>query len=360
VTRVFISDCEGPISKNDNAYEITSHFIPDGNKLFTIISKYDDVLADILKRPHYKAGDTLKLVLPFLRAYEVTDQKMREFSAQHLLLIQNAKDTLHHVRRIAPAFIVSTSYEHYIQALCQSINFPYENTYCTKLRIDKYHLKDKEKTRLKETAREIAQMLPIEIPYGAKSLNDLSEENQKTIRRLDEIFWTEISCTDCGRIFSEVNPIGGEEKAQAVKDVAQKLQADLTDVMYVGDSITDEEAFKLVKKNGGLTVSFNGNQYAIKNAEITILSESSVVTAIIAEVFIKLGKQQTLDLVEDWNRETLKRSSVSLALLNNLFKLYPTKLPKVKIITNENMETLTKESSEFRKKVRGEAIGRLG
>jgi hypothetical protein len=31
-----------------------------------------------------------------------------------------------------------------------------------------------------------------------------------------------------------------------------------------------------------------------------------------------------------------------------------------KIVTKENMESLIKESSEFRKKVRGVAIGRLG
>ncbi len=34
--------------------------------------------------------------------------------------------------------------------------------------------------------------------------------------------------------------------------------------------------------------------------------------------------------------------------------------PKVQIVTPQNMESLVKESSEFRKKVRGVAIGRLG
>ena len=61
VKRAFISDCEGPISKNDNAYEMTAHYVPHGNKLFTIISRYDDVLAEVLKRSGYKAGDTLKI-----------------------------------------------------------------------------------------------------------------------------------------------------------------------------------------------------------------------------------------------------------------------------------------------------------
>jgi hypothetical protein len=35
-------------------------------------------------------------------------------------------------------------------------------------------------------------------------------------------------------------------------------------------------------------------------------------------------------------------------------------LPKAEIITRENMENLARESTEFRKKVRGKSIGRLG
>jgi len=360
VKKAFISDCEGPISKNDNAFEVTSHFVPNGDKLFTVISRYDDVLADILKKPSYKAGDTLKLIIPFLKTYDVTNRKLREFSAQNLVLIPNVKDTLQYVRNIAHAFIVSTSYEHYIKALCQALNFPYENTYCTEVSMDKYHVTEEEKNKLKEFAREISQMPVIEIPPRAKSLNDFPEKHRKTIQRLDEIFWKEIANMESGKIFHEVNPVGGREKAGVVKDAAERVGVDLGDVMYVGDSITDVEAFRFVKENGGLAVSFNGNQYAIKNAEIAVLSGNSIVTAIIADVFCRFGKQETISLVEDWSREALEKSSVSQTLLKRLFELYPRELLKVKIITSENMEILAKESSEFRKKVRGEAVGRLG
>lgn len=358
--RVFISDCEGPISRNDNAFELTAHFVPNGDRLFTVITRYDDVLADILKRPNYKAGDTLKLILPFLKAYDVTDDKMRKFSAENLVLIASIRDTLKHVRKVAHAYIVSTSYEHYIKALCHVLDFPYENTYCTRLSLDKYHITNEEKETLQETAKEISQMPIIEIPFKAKALSDFPEKDQKIIQRLDEIFWKEIVCTDCGRIFSEVNPVGGSEKANAVEDIARKTGVALVDSMYVGDSITDVEAFQVVKENGGLTVSFNGNQYAIKNAEIAVLSENSMVTSVIADVFCRFGKQQALNLAENWSRNVLMKSSVNQSLLDSLFRLYPDKLPKVKIITTQNMENLAKESTEFRKKVRGEAIGRLG
>ena len=358
--RIFISDCEGPISKNDNAFEVTSSFVPNGDKLFTVVSRYDDVLAEVVRKSGYKAGDTLKLVLPFLKAYGVTDQKMRDFAAHNLVCIASIKDILQYIRRLATTFIVSASYEHYLRALCQVLEFPFENTYCTRLSLDKYELPEEEKVELKRIAEEIARTPVFEVTPAIKSLDDLPREDERKVRQLDEIFWKRITKMEIGKIYSEVNPVGGGVKAEAVKNIARKHCVALRDVMYVGDSITDDEAFKLVKGNGGLTVSFNGNQYAVENAEVAILSENSIVTGIFADVFLRFGKAETIKLVENWNRKALERSSIDKGLRNLLFKVFPDRLPKVKIISDQNMEVLGKESSRFRKKVRGEAIGRLG
>jgi energy-converting hydrogenase A subunit R len=360
VKRAFISDCEGPISKNDNAYEITSQFVPEGSRLYTTISRYDDVLADVLKRPGYEAGYTLKLILPFLKAYGATDLKMQKFSATKLVLISDAKATLQHAKSIAHAVVVSTSYEHYIKALCQALDFPCENTYCTKVSIDKYRITEPEKNQLRKLAAEISQMRVIEIPPNAKSAQDLSKDDQETIRRLDEIFWKEIANLEIGRIYSEVNPMGGGDKAEAIEDVVQKIGIHVSDVIYVGDSLTDEEAFKLVIEGDGLSVSFNGNQYAVKNAEIAVLSESSIPTAVIADIFCKFGKQQALKLVQNWSLKALKKSHVSPNLLERFSKLHIDKSCKVEIVSSENVEELVRKSTKFRKEVRGEAVGSLG
>ncbi len=358
--RLFVSDCEGPISKNDNAFELTAHFVPNGDKLFSLISKYDDILADILKKKGYNAGDTLKLILPFLKAYDVTDKKIQKFSAQNLLLIAGTRETLKHIAGVAEAFIVSTSYEHYIKALCKCIGFPFENTYCTKLRIDKYDITETEKAKLKAIAQEIAAFQMITIPTGAKNLRDFSSRDQRTIKRLEHVFWREILDMGCGSIFSEVTTIGGEQKVQAICDITKKLQVPLSGVMYVGDSITDVQAFKLVRENGGLTVAFNGNGYAVKNAEVSVMSENNIVTALIADIFLNLGRNQVLETIENWKPEHLKKSQINRPLLNHIFALYGESLPKVQIVTEANMELLTNESSEFRMKVRGEAVGQLG
>lgn len=211
--KIFVSDCEGPISKNDNAFELASHFVPTGDQLFTLISRYDDILADIVKRKGYKAGDTLKLILPFLKAYGVTNQKIIDFSSQNILLMPSAKEMLGFVQGFMPSYIVSTSYEQYMNVLCGALGFPFMNVCCTRLNLNKYHISDEEKTEVRQLAEKMVRLPMLEIPRGAQSLRDLPEKTRGELERLDDIFWKGISNMNVGKMFLEVNPVGGSEKA---------------------------------------------------------------------------------------------------------------------------------------------------
>ena len=248
---------------------------------------------------------------------------MQEFSAQNLILIAGTKKTLQYITSLTEAFIVSTSYEHYIKALCDYVCFPFENTYCTRISLDNYSISEKEKDRLKAIAKEIASLPRINIPPEAKTLKDLSKRDQENVDRLDEIFWKEIAEMKIGRIFSEVKPVGGEQKAAAIRDIVNKLQVPLSSVMYVGDSITDVKAFQLVREGGGLTVSFNGNGYAVRNAEVAVQAENNTVIAILADVFLNNGKEKVIGLVERWTVEDVKDSVVNPALAKHLLSVYP-------------------------------------
>jgi len=358
--RVFVSDCEGPVSKNDNAFELASHYIPNGSHCFTLISRYDDVLADIVKRSGYKAGDTLKLILPFLKAYDVTNKAMMDYSSQNVLLVPGVKETLHFVQSFMPSFIVSTSYEQYMHVLCDLVDFPFENVYCTRLDLDKYKIDEEEKDKLKKIAEKMVEMPIPEIPKTAKTLDDLPIEQQEIVKKLDKIFWKEISEMQAGKILMEVNPVGGVEKAQAIRDIVAKLKSSLHNAMYVGDSITDVEAFRLVREAGGLTISFNGNTYAVREAEITVMSENAVVTAVLADVFNRFGKNEVIKLISDWSPSSLEKYGLTPSLKKRFFELCKKKFPVIEVATSENRERLMKESTSFRKQVRGEAIGKLG
>jgi len=358
--KIFITDCEGPISKNDNAFELASHFIPNGDRLFTIISRYDDILADIVKREGYKAGDTLKLILPFLKAYGVTNQKITDFSSQNLILMPGANEMLKFVRGFMPSYIVSTSYEQYMRALCAAIEFPFENVRCTHVDLDSYSAVSHERAKIKRLAETIVKPPMLKIPKDARSLTDLPEEMQTVVHRLDEIFWKGISNMKVGRMLHEVNPIGGSEKAAAVKDIVAGLNGQLENVMYVGDSITDVQAFQFVRNAGGLAVSFNGNSYAVREAEVAVLAENAVVTAALASAFSRFGKARLLVLAKEWEPATLGKFSLQENLAKSFLGLSRNRLPQVKPVTKQNLAKLMRQSTEFRKTVRGEAIGRLG
>ncbi|MDD1773348.1 MAG: hypothetical protein LUQ14_01840 [Methanomassiliicoccales archaeon] len=359
--RQFVTDGEGPITKNDNAYELSCKLIENGDMFFALVSKYDDVLADVFHKRGYKAGDTLKLILPFLKAHGATNRKMIDLSKANILLVPGAERTMRFVHEFMQSFIVSTSYEHYVSAVCEAIGFPLENVYCTKVNMDETKMEEWEQLVLKNYEKEIALMPMIEIPEGARGVEDFDPRDQRTIRRLDEIFWHDMTDLPSYQLILEVNPVGGEEKAASIVDICRKTGASLEDTIYVGDSITDVQAFRLVKDGGGLAVSFNGNSYAVREADLAVMSSDTVTTSVLAETFYKGGKDSVMELIENWNMEHIKKTGiVHEYLVKELARVFPEQLPVVAKVSADNMPQLSQLSSKFRKTVRGEAIGTLG
>jgi energy-converting hydrogenase A subunit R len=357
---VFVTDCEGPISRNDNAFELTAYMIPDGERLFTQLSRYDDVLAYLVKRKGYKAGDTLKLILPFLKAYAISDQGIADFCAKTILLMPGAKELLRYVRGSMPAFIVSTSYEHYLKALCRALGFPFENVFCTRLSLDSYRVSEGETGRLRRLKEEICRMPLIQISLEAGALSRLPESSRQAVRRLDEIFWEEIMQMDSGLMLRETNPMGGTEKARATREIVDNYGQRLDGAMYLGDSITDVECLRLVRANGGLAVAFNGNLYAVREAELAVISPNAMVIAPLVNLFRQSGAESVYGLVDDWSYGGMKKHGVTPLLQERLRSIFKRDLPALHRITPDNLGRVEVESSSFRKHVRGEKVGSLG
>jgi energy-converting hydrogenase A subunit R len=338
--RFFVTDCEGPLTINDNAFELAGLYIEDGEKFFQIISKYDDVLADEIKRPGYNAGDTLKLILPFLKAYGATNNEITKFSEDTLLLIPGARDTLQFVYCTMPSYIISTSYKQYIEALCNLTGFPYENTYSTQLDIDKYSLADEEKKIIKQLREDI--------------LKDNSFEN------LENIFWETLPHLEIGRIFQDVKTIGGEGKKIAVEDIIGRFKFKASDLMYVGDSITDVQPLRYALEEGGLAVSFNGNKYAIKETEIAVMADNTLPVSILADLFNKAGKEEVLEFINAF-KESPQHALYDYPVDPQLSLKYKNQSNiQIEIVDEYNLNKIKKESIKYRKNIRGESIGGLG
>ncbi len=362
-------DCEGPLTQNDNAFELCQEFIPNGGKFFSIVSKYDDFLADVIKKPGYKAGDTLRLVLPFLKAFGVTNNKMEEFSEKTLILLSGTEIMLPILNSFLPSFIISTSYKPYLEALCKLTSFPIENCFCTEVDIDSYQIEDSEVDRLRHWADEIAKMEMIEWKDDAKGIEDLEPKHQESVKRLDDIFWNELYDMEIGRLLKDIKPVGGVEKAISIEKSLERTGFSKSNVVFVGDSITDCQALDLVSKAGGVAISFNGNRYAIRNADYAILSEN---TCIIGGI-CGLLKSQGMDALKRFKKESngrlhmdellceILKSDAPEAILKEIERCREKdELLEIYNIQGKKDESLIKKSEEVRRMVRGHRIGELG
>lgn len=345
-SKSYITDCEGPLTLNDNAYELADYFIPDGGELFKTLSLYDDYLVDIVEKEGYKAGNTLKLILPFLLNAGVTNDDMVEFSRNNISVLKDSKELLNHIKKMMNHYIVSTSYGQYIEALSDYMDFPFENTFYTSVDVD-VEMSNEEKVSIEKFKNQIL-------------------ENPKDYDLFDKIFFEEIPKMSFYDSIKDVEVVGGEGKKKAIEKIISDKNIDKNQIFYIGDSITDVEPLKFAKNNNGISVSFNGNRYSINAAEIAIISESAIPSLLIADIYNENDKEEVLKFIEEYNSSNdieniLKKYNITSEVKNKFLNTFNSNnYPIIKIIDNDNFYDIVDESSKMRNTIRGQKIGELG
>lgn len=344
------SDCEGPISLNDNAFELCEAFLPSGDRFFTQVSRYDDYLAEVEKRSGYKGGDTLKLIIPFLLLFGVNKEKVVSFSKEHLVLLDDY-ELIAEIQKDFPIFLISTSYSEYALSVAERVGIPVDNVYSTQVGWESYRLSREEKNLLSSYYDEILNLSLIEIPANARSLADLPADSQKAVSQLDKIFWEEIINFPVGKFYFEVNTIGGSEKAKALLATQARTDVPFEKIVYFGDSVTDKEALEVVKKQGGLGVAVNANRYALESAELAVLTSSVYPLVLISWLFSQGGKEGIRSFVAG----EAKLSDFQLPSFLAARKEF-----KVVDLKKVDWQDFWVESETYRRQLRGEKIGSLG
>ena len=364
VRQVFITDCEGPLTLNDNAYEIAAEYIEDGDKLFKIISRFDDYLADELKKPGYHAGDTLKLIVPFFKLAGLANRDLIKFSREHIYLVEGSKEMLSLANDLMDAYIVSTSYGQYIKALCDYMDFPFENTYHTELDLDGSPSSGvgvgfKSPRFIKELEK---------IEEFRKIILEHPEESKEDFDVLYDIFFNQIPQLQISKMIDDTKTVGGKGKEIAVRDIVEKLDLDFSSgdkIIYAGDSITDVEPLEYAKNHGGLAVSFNGNEYPLNVANIAVVSENAVATSIIIDLYSRFDRDYVFDFIRTYDErgpdDAFGDFEVDYTLIEEFEKAFNNKeAPIMAIINEENREYLLLKSKEMRNSIRCKDIGGLG
>lgn len=263
--KIICFDLEGPLSPMDHAYEVMS-LIPEGKKLFEVLSRYDDILT-LERREGYEPGDTLRLLVPFLLSHHISEEDLEKVSRE-AKLVKGAQDLIAHLQSQGwKVQIISTSYCQHALSVAQKLGVDAVNVACTHL-------------PLRQLAQELKEEdLRVAIEKEGLILDHLytedfeSGKNDDQIRSyLDQFFWEELSGISLGRILDQVEVVGGRRKVRALEHFLAREGGFLQDVVVVGDSITDCRVLEVVEAAGGLAIVFNGNRYALSCGTIGVAS----------------------------------------------------------------------------------------
>ena len=252
-------DLEGPLSPQDNAYELMKLF-PNGDKIFEVISRYDDLLT-LEEREDYEPGDTLALIVPFLILHNISGDNITELAAK-AGLTDGAEKLISWLQSSGwKVFCISTSYEQYATHITQKLDIYAHNVACTAFPLDKLRatLSPEEKELMQKAEDDILTMKPV-------------DDDDKIKQSLDKFFWEQLPATELGQAIKEVKPVGGRRKVAALNKFADKYDEPLSNWVVIGDSITDFRMLQALEEAKGLAIAFNANEYALPYATMSLAS----------------------------------------------------------------------------------------
>ncbi len=282
-------DLEGPLCPIDHAADVIALIgkklgkEEDFYKLFQMISLYDDELFLVDKKKDYWPGDTLKLIAPIVVAYAEEDLLYK--ISQEAEPTPGAIELFHflHQKEI-PTYIISTSYTHHAHTISKKLNHPLENVRCTTL---DFSLKPENTDALTPLFDDIFPR------YLKDGLSVVKQD-------LDNFFFTDIPKSDFGAIFNSTIVCGGDRKKQNVIKILEQHNLEASDAIAIGDSITDIQMLEYIKENGGIGVSFNGNEYSLRPSMIAYSGKTIYPLKELIQAFPK-----TIEFVQDLSKEEM-------------------------------------------------------
>ena len=252
-------DLEGPLSPEDNAYQLMKRF-PEGGHVFEVISRYDDLLA-MEKREGYEPGDTLALIAPFLMLHNISDDDIIELArAAHLT--GGAEKLVSWLQWNGwKGFCITTAYEPYAHHITNKLGIFAHNVASTPFPVGSLgQTPSRDDLELVRNAEE--EILTMD-PAG---------EDDRIKKSLDAFFWEKLPATGIGPVVAGIKPVGGGRKVDALNRFAEKYGQPLSGWAVLGDSITDFRMLEAVDGAGGLAIAFNANQYALPAATMGLAS----------------------------------------------------------------------------------------
>ena len=347
-----VCSCEGFLQFNNSSRDLCKRFVDNGDRLYDLISRYDDIINYVLNRSEGRSGNTVRFIAPFLKAFGTTDYAAMEHCGRSLKLMDEAKKAMGHLMDTLPTFITTSSYEHNVMNLCNRLEIPRAVVDCTEMTFDDYNHTRQELRAIREMASTITNLRMPRQEYELNVPVKLHQDEVDMVMTLDEIFNDKFRDLSVSEMMRQFRPVGANEKAYFLIDLRKRTQIDFEGTAFIGGDITDIHALDTIKDRGGLAMSFNGCDFAVRKSNIAVMSRDCTVAAVLVQEFYNEGIEAVFDLVENWNRDTLKKKDFpDPYLMSVMLASHPKKLPEVHIVDDDNADEIAKKSDAYRKKL---------
>ena len=339
----------GFLDSRDPMKGMCDRFIRNGGKIYEVLFAYDNIQSFELNTDSRKSGDSLRTLVPLLKASGATDSSVQEYFTNNMKLMPGS-DAIHHLNRMMSTMVVSESYEHHAMALCDAINLSSDGMKCTEVSFDDLDMSESDKKRSRELITELSKLTAPKVSSNS-GIRYLDQKDETILNTVEEITRA-VDDLDIMYQLGEMKPLGGNEKAFALLDLRRRTEVDLDRTAYVGNSSADFPAMDIVRDNEGLAISFNGDEYAVRGSNVAVMSSNSIVAAVLISEFYSNGLEGVFSLINDWNRDKLsEREHPDRHLMNMMLKTFPSKLPEAVIVDDDNIGDVIRESERFRRKL---------
>jgi len=321
-------------------------------EFFTMISNYDDYIVDVsgvkeeLNIPEYQPGDTLRLMVP-LYALCFIDKDLHRLAKANLGLLPGCKTLMKILLKEWEVFIISTTYSQFANVIASTLNIPGDHVYSTELNLKQLK---KEMGNISDSLNKLIQEI---FEKYLKNHKDL----QSVIEELNTFFWTD-NASEYTQIMNHIKVRGGKRKEAAVEEISSRSGSPISEMIALGDSITDIDMLQRLTHEGGISVSFNGNRFSVKHANVAITTTNSLgVLPIFQE------KQNLTTFLESWESGYSNFQNNPKKIMNGLISQEAKKffikynfLPEIVNLNNKSEEQLKEiilKQERMRKIVRG-------
>lgn len=350
----FICSCWGFLTRNNGTRDICKRFIGDGGHFYDILARYDSLCSYVLNREYGRTGNIMKMIAPFLRAYGATDMQVHNTSAEYLELMPKAGYTMRYALDVIPTFITTGLYEHDVMNICEALDIPMGNLTCTDLSLDSQSMPREDARTLREEISKISSLRLPRMEYPLNVPMELDELDIRLLKVMDDVSDTLDSMDSASAIMRSMSSVGSNEKAYTLLEIRRRTSIELDGTVYIGSDTSDYQAMELVNESGGLALSFNGEDFAVRGSNIAVLSNDCTVAAVILQEFYNGGIESVLELAENWSMDYLKEKNLSNPyLVDSMLKENPRKLPEVYAIDKDNVDEIAGKSAAYRRKILG-------